>query len=288
MATPKPHPIFLYSKLTLHWGFIVRQLGASAAQLAYILPPPPTVVGAFLNPLARILGLGEEVSPKAGPAGSRAMRCALQATLAASAGLTGTVGVTVSSEPSRISAALYKTGGDYSKAVRQPPYLAADRLLPVQAEGYAASPGAKLTIAWLLDSNIFTQCLKTEVSIKELELAAWSVYRIGSREGIASVEKARVVGPESLEAVNDGGSFESVLYQPVECVDPEPRAPVSEVTLYNIHYRESLYYVPSLLGGPIALAPSEKPAGFTLKGGCKGVRPSAMPELTLTYSMGVV
>jgi CRISPR-associated protein Cas5a/b/c len=117
--------VFLYSKVKLHWGFIVRQLGASAAQLAYVLPPPPTIVGSFMNPLARILGLSETLDPKAGPAGSKVMNCALKATLSAAAGLDpcGNVGVAVYAEPSRITAGAYKTGGDYERALKQPPLL---------------------------------------------------------------------------------------------------------------------------------------------------------------------
>jgi CRISPR-associated protein Cas5a/b/c len=275
---------FLHARLKLHWGFIARQLGASAAQLAYVLPPPPTVVGAFMNPLARILGLGEEVNPRLGPAGSRAMSCALKATLAASAALEGPTGVAVHAEPSRITASLYKTGGDYSRAIREPPYLAVDRLMPVQAAGAASAPGAYMRVAWLLDTEILGDCLGVEVDPKALGAAAWSVYRIGSREGIASpVEASSYTGGE-LEVLAEGSRFESILYQPADCV--EPGGQVVRVILYGPAYREEAYYVPTPIGGPSALTPA-RPTAFTIQSGCRAARPRGEPLLALAYYSGV-
>ncbi|MEB2835840.1 MAG: hypothetical protein GSR80_001081 [Desulfurococcales archaeon] len=280
-------PVFLYSKVVLHWGFIVRQLGASAAQLAYALPPPPTVVGAFANPLARILGLGEEVDRRLAPAGSRVMACALKATLAAAAGLGGPVGSAVHAEPSRIAAALYKTGGDYSRALREPAYLAADRLLPVQAEGAASAPGAILHLAWLVDLEGLSACLSeaygrgVSVSSREALAAAWSVYRLGSREGLASTVVARLYGAGELEELGEGSAFESILYQHADCV--EPGEPVASVTLYDSSYREAVYYVPSGPSGPSVVSPPARPALFEARSGCRVVRPHGRGELAIAY-----
>jgi len=43
----------------LHWGFSVRSRGATARQKALIAPPPTSLVGALLFPLARLMGWGE-------------------------------------------------------------------------------------------------------------------------------------------------------------------------------------------------------------------------------------
>lgn len=277
-------PLFLYSRVVLHWGFIVRQLGASAAQLAYLLPPPPTIVGSFMNPLTRLLGLGESLvnreKQRAGPEGSYVMRCALTATIAAAAGLTESVGIAVYAEPSRIAAALYKTGGDYTSAVKQPPYLAADKLLPVQAEGQASAPGASLTLSWLVDPEKLSQCLDTSISINDLEVAAWNIYRIGSKEGIASVVEAGIVDHDNLHFVSEGNIFRSILYQPVDCVSP--MSSVISIILYDTKYRETAYYVPSLEGGPVAVTPTNTSFRFALNSGCRAVHPGSRPELSLS------
>ena len=276
-------PVFLYSKVKLHWGFIVRQLGASAAQLAYVLPPPPTVVGSFMNPLARILGLSEVLNPKEGPAGSRVMSCALRASHSAAAGLDpdGQVGITVHAEPSRITAALYKTGGNYERALRQPAYLAADRLLPVQAVGAASSPKGVLVLAWLIDPQALSKCVGVSVEPKTLEAAAWSVYRVGSREGLVSVIEARLFHESELEMVSEGDIFDSIFYQPEECT--KPLTSTAKVTLYDSFYKERSYLAPSLAGGSTGVTPPVEPASFELKSGCRAFRPRNAPHLTLSY-----
>ncbi|MEB3851669.1 MAG: hypothetical protein LRS49_03705 [Desulfurococcales archaeon] len=282
-----PEPAFLHSIVELHWGFTVRQLGASAAQLAYPLPPPPSVVGAFANPLARLLGLGEEVDPRRGPAAGRVMECALRATIAAGAGLEPSgprgVGVVVYAEPSRIAAALYKTGGDYSNAIRQPPYLAADRLLPVQAAGSASAPGARLALAWLVDVEKLSSCLQARVGLAELGEAAWWVYRVGSREGLAAALEAGVAGPGEVEVVEEGGVFESILYQPARCARPAPGSQVVRVNLYGRTYREEAYLAPTPAGGPSGLAPPPSPAGYVLTSTCRAARPRGRGTLSLSF-----
>ncbi len=280
---------FLHARVSLHWGFVVRQLGASAAQMAYVLPPPPTVIGSFANPLARLLGAGESIDPRAGRAGSRFMACALEATLAAGAGLEvkGKIGVAVYGEPSRITATLYKGGTDYRKALKEPPYLAADRLLPVQAVGAASAPSARLDLAWLLDVDKLVKCLgPTALAVDEdlLAKAAWSIYRVGSREGLATVEDAGAYSEGDLTIIGEGGSFKSVLYQPRECVNPT--GITVAVTLYNEDYREASYYVPSSVGGPSVLSPPREPGEFVLKSMCRAAAPKNKPELALAFKTG--
>lgn len=81
--------VFAYARLRLHWGFIVRQPGASAAQTAYPLPPPTTVAGAFANPLARLLGIIDSYPEKreALPVTNMFMSCILNRLLQRQLGL---------------------------------------------------------------------------------------------------------------------------------------------------------------------------------------------------------
>ncbi len=270
------HPTLLYSKALLHWGFITRVPGASAAQPAYPLPPPTTVVGAYANPLARLveepdsLYTGLASHP---PRGRRAptlmpriLKCSLEATLGAGAGLSGVIGVASIEEPSRILAGPYKGGSSYDKAVKSPPYIGAQEVMPVQAMGHTMAPGAVVEMAWLLDLDKLTRCLGMDGDrlVESLELAAWSVYRVGSREGLASIIDAKVYDkPEVGE-----GLFESILYQRADCAVPEV-GDTGEVTLNEIHYVEALYYIPAR-GSAGALAPGD-PVVFITRPSCKYV-----------------
>ncbi len=285
---PAPEPgsstLFLYSIVKLQWGFIVRQPGATAAQSAYVIPPPTTVVGAFANPLARVLDVPDYLESRARPrlpVQNRYMECLLSSTIAASAGVlpAAETGVAVYEEPSRIMGTPYKTGGDYQKAVKQPIYVSGTTLLPVQAVGAASAPNTLLALAWVLDLQGLATCLERigvrgRLGREELERAAWSVYRVGSREGIAVVEDAGLYGGGELEVIGEGG-FESILYQPADCVETTDTGYTARVTLLGLDYREEEYLVPSGgLGGASALTPPPRPLDFYLsRPGCKAVGP---------------
>ena len=266
--------VLLHSKIALHWGFIARVPGASAAQPAYTLPPPTTVVGAYANPLTRLIEEPDSLytsligkvhrGRRAHGAMSRTLKCSLDATLGAGAGLSGTIGVASIEEPSRILAGPYKGGGSYDRAVRSPPYIGAQEVMPVQAMGHTMAPGAVMEVAWLLDIDRLAGCLGVDGEWlgDALELAAWSIYRIGSREGLASIIDAKAV----KQPVTGEGVFESILYQRADCVTPISGG-IVEVTLNDTHYTEALYYVPGQ-GGAGAIAPSG-PARFTTHQSCR-------------------
>ncbi len=266
-------PVFLYSTLQLHWGFIVRQAGASAAQSAYIVPPPTTIVGAFASPLARILEIPDAIDPERIrgrraklPVSNRMMLCAINSTLAAGAGLEPGSGVVVYEEPSRISGPPYKGGGAYDRAVEKPIYESVQEILPVQAVGAVSAPNARMVIAWLVNIDELGSCMGRSVEESMLEEAAWSVYRLGSREGISSVTRAGVdVDPEILNA----GVVETILYQKEECVAPVHGANVAGVTLLNTSYEESYYYMPAgMMSGSSIITPPPRPVKFMLRDGC--------------------
>ena len=283
--------VFLYTILKLQWGYIVRQPGATAAQAAYVLPPPTTVVGAFANPLARILGVPDYAERRRGglPVRNRYMECLLASTLAAGAGLVGLgplrVGAVTYEEPARIMGTPYKSGGSYQKAVKQPIYLSATELLPVQAAGAASAPGAVVALSWLLDTSRLEGCLRGSVSIRDLDRAARAVYRLGSREGLAHPLEAGAIPGDGLEE-KDRGFYSSVLYQDSSCASREEGYTVP-VALLGLDYRERVYLVPSgLLGGANILTPPERAPIFYLRPGCRAAGASAGgrgPELWLAY-----
>jgi len=267
---------FLYARARLHWGFITRQVGASAAQLAYPLPPPTTVIGSFANPLARVLGIGEAIDRRSGAAGSRIMRCAISSTIAASAGLVprSPTGVALHAEPTRILGGPYKGGGSYQEAVKKPAYQAVQEVLPVQSSGEASSPGSVMYLAWVLDTARLEACLGLRGSslVDGLEEAVWSVYRIGSKEGIASVEEAGVV-EDSVRIVGPGGTFHSILYQSALCVYPKTGSS-KPLTLYGLTYRERTFYAPIAgASGYSYLYPPVIPELFEVRSGCRAFDP---------------
>ncbi|MEB3807081.1 MAG: hypothetical protein GSR73_06165 [Desulfurococcales archaeon] len=283
--------VFLYSKVLLHWGFTVRQPGASAAQSAYIIPPPTTIIGAYANPLARILNLPDALdSRRKTPVSNKLMECALKSTISASASLhqsQGNTGIILFEEPSRIMGTPYKGGGSYEQAVKQPIYQSIQELLPVQAVGSASGPHVVMGLAWLLDKDRLGDCLGIEVTLEHFQRAAYNVYRVGSREGIAnpvSDGEPRVYSGGDLE-VRDLGQFSSLLYQDAECVKPVNATDVVEVVLLSQDYSERNYYVPALPGsGPsILLPPPPEPVQFKLRSGCSVAYPREDAGLALAF-----
>ncbi len=287
------NPVMLYAKTRLHWGFIVRQIGASAAQPAYPIPPPTTVVGAFANPLARLLGLGE---PQ--PARRKAsrgtidsfMECLLKATLNASAAILETsqgVGSVIYEEPARLLAAPFKGGGSYEKAVKSPILVGSQEILPVQGLGFASAPSAVLALSWIVEKESLERCIGRSLSRTELEVVAWNVYRIGSREGVSATVDAGVIEKDDMKLIGVGeGGFVSLLYQPASCVSPRRGGSmVTEVILPSLSYIEEAFLVPAELGSSSALiVPPSKLARFSIASDvCKALVPRDMPEFSLAF-----
>lgn len=253
----------LFSRVSLHWGFVVRVPGASAAQSALSIAPPTTVVGSFAAPLFKALGLRDvaEAPPRSHEARrtlSAHFNCALAATLVAAAGLApgSEYGVCVHQEPSRLSAAPYKTGGSWTRAVRSP-FGSADfyskfvtEALPVQAVGAAYGPGSTLDMVWVFDVEALVDCLNKSLGLgvraEDVDsvglAAAYGVTRIGSKEGLASVELA-AYAKEGLRVLLAGELARTHLYVPASCVEPVT-GDVSRLSLWDLGYGYSEYYAP--------------------------------------------
>jgi hypothetical protein len=138
-----------------------------------------------------------------------------------------------------------------------------------------------MVLAWLLDPSVLSACLGVDVKVSNLRAAAWSVYRIGSREGLASVVDAGMFSSTQITYISEGNVFESILYQPEDCAKPLSLTP--EVILYDTAYRERSYLVPGLVGGSSGIIPPHETQSFELKSGCRAARPHEAPHLTISY-----
>ena len=278
---------YLYSKFILHWGFTVRNPGQSATQAALPIPPPTTVVGFFAEPLLTLLGIPESYRAQMTSKGGYVpgpFKCALEATLAAAAGSqrddSRIAGMAVQQEPSRLVASPYKTGGEERRirGAGKPGTAsfakATASVLPVQAVGEAWAPGLAVDLVWIFNLNKFKKCLNNIIHIKTnldhntLLYAALSASRLGSREGLGSVKKARVGTPKIIV---DRLTFKTIFYVPAHCVTPSSLDLIYKILLWNNRYELREYYVPGSAGtsGVLYLA-TPKPASFTLndKVGC--------------------
>ncbi|MDM7275200.1 MAG: hypothetical protein P3X22_003645 [Thermoprotei archaeon] len=278
-----------YSQVALHWGYIIRVPGATAAQPALTLAPPTTVAGAFAASLLRVLGFREGIILRAGRAGvegafSKVFECILKSTVAASMGLHPIrdegVGLSVIMEPSRLIAAPYKTGGD-RRAFEESPWSIGfykegiTKALPVQAVGATYGPSALVDLVWAVDVESLVKCLPYEgASVENIDrvghYAVYGVTRLGSKEGICSAVAACYV--EEPVVINVGETFTAHTYVPAKCVAPLHSQLVSRVQMWDLSYLYEDYYAPSkttlTLAYPPAYDPSVLPS-YRLVDGCK-------------------
>ncbi|MEM2288094.1 MAG: CRISPR-associated protein Cas5 [Sulfolobales archaeon] len=279
----------VFTRVSLHWGFTVRIPGASAAQLAVPIPPPTTIVGSLAAALYRGLGLKDYVErlPRISSASrslSRHFDCALRATLAAVAGLVPSseyVGLCVHQEPSRLAAAPYKTGGSWDKAIKSS-FGSADfyskfltEALPVQAAGATYGPGAQIDMLWVFDVKALANCLCNVLGlvlgVEELDhvglVAAYGVTRVGSKEGLTSVDGA-VYAKDGIKILFEGEVVKTHLYTPASCVEPITKD-IIRVSLWDINYSHSYYYIPGFSSGSVVspASPGREPR-YRIMNGC--------------------
>lgn len=258
-------------RASLHWGFVVRMPGASAAQLALPLAPPTSVVGAFTSPLFRLLGLREKAvaGRRDIPVLDPHFECSLRATRAAGMGIapsTKTTGICVYQEVSRVIAAPYKAGGGWEEALKQKTYSLGfytkfvTEAMPVQAVGAAYAPGVDVDLAWVFDAATLASCLRekgVKVSPEDVDevgkLAAYGVSRLGSKEGIVSVVAASYL-KNGFRRVYRKEVFSTHIYVPVSCVRHLAGA-VSIVKLWDIAYKPVDVYVPGPATNALVTSP---------------------------------
>jgi len=257
-----------FSTLVLYWGFAIRYKGTSASQPAYILPPPTTIIGAYAQAILRILGTSDKIEIKKRGEGrvlSRLMNAFIESTKTASAGVIGSIGLSYHQEISRIVASMYKGGGEISRMYRVPFSAefykdAIPRIFPVQAVGVVYSPGAKLRLLWIFDLDVLLHELSrngTRLSKEEFddiaEIAKFNITRIGSKEGIAALEESNYV--TEVKIIEKDKTVRSLLYMPIEYVEPIDTTFFHEVVLTDLNYRLRSFYVPAFLASNNVLMP---------------------------------
>jgi len=239
---------FFYSKLNLHWGFIVRAKGATAAQPSMILPPPTTIVGAFAYPLLRLLGIPEEHDStkkmKKRAIISPVFDCFIKSTQGASAGLDpdSRTGLSTYMETTRIIGFVYKTGGQISDALKRPIEESIPLIMPVQPIGSTYAPNSILHIAALIDIKELSRCLETSTEdIDNYGLkACYGVSRLGSKESIVSVIDADYGEPEFTE-----GDIYTIGYVPASIASKKIPEIFTSIYLYDLDYKLTEYIVPT-------------------------------------------
>jgi len=282
-----------YAQITLSWGFVVRHRDVSAAQPAFTLPPPTTIVGAFTYPLLRLLNIdpyrGEGKVHGEHRLISPVMKPLLQSTKAASAAIVGRgqlnvhTGIIVHQELGKLVAAPYRGGGGWEKAKRTRAFTsdffteALPQALAVQAVGTAYGPGANLELLWIFDAEEL--CKSLDIKLDQLdkagEKAVHGVVRIGSKEGIVAVNHDNAVYEKKVEVVKAGEKLRTRFYVEKGCVEPMDVHLVYEISLPGLLGKPETFYIPSLSGSNVLIVPlpeHQEPPRFTLLEPCRGYR----------------
>jgi CRISPR-associated protein Cas5a/b/c len=239
---------FFYSLLRVHWGFSVRLKGATASQPSLPLPPPTTILGAFAQPLLKLLDIGFDHPIKYdkkdwGSVVTSSFKCFLYSALGAAMALDpeNIVGVSNYAEITRIMSLPYRTGGKVKDAIKSPIHESISFIMPVQAMGSSYSPGALIHIGAVLDIDRLSECLN--VAVKDIEdvglQSCYGVSTLGSKEGLVSVVKAYYGEPMTY---ND--EINTIAYVPeggVIALFPER---FMKISLWDLDYKTKSFLIP--------------------------------------------
>ncbi|WP_167827794.1 type I-A CRISPR-associated protein Cas5a [Pyrolobus fumarii] len=167
------------------WGWSVRVPGASVGGGSLPLPPPTTVIGSLAYSLARLLGWPETLyeTDTVGVAAYSSARRLASAVLSASAGLL----------EGRVVTAYDVVRTVNIPFIRPENRRDTSQWLSVNAFGVTIAPRARLCMAIVFDGERL-ESLGINESL--LEKAAWSISRLGSKEGLVSVVEAGVFRAE--------------------------------------------------------------------------------------------
>ncbi|MET1160253.1 MAG: CRISPR-associated protein Cas5 [Thermoprotei archaeon] len=282
-------PRVFYTRISLSWGFTIRCKEVSAAQPAYPVPTPTTVVGAIGYSLARVLGLNDDAARIKYGEGyliSSSMKVFLESTITASAALIKPAhnkysagGISVYQEPGRVIASMYKGGGEISRIKKAKIFTdqfykdGLGRILPVQAVGSAYGPGLIVDLLWIVDAYKLTRELG--ISLERFDEAArkaiYGVIRLGSKEGLVSLIKAEYY--TDVLKIGPGTNFRTRFYIDTQCVDALDKEFVSEIPLPGLNYKIKKFYMASQLASRNIIIPLPEnyiPPSYRLLSGCFG------------------
>lgn len=295
----KPNIRVFYTKLSLAWGFIVRHKGASASQPAYLLPPPPTIVGSIAYAVGKYFEINKPSSGRerygSGIIISPLMKTFLKSTIVATASIIGNIGLVAHMELGKIVASMYKTGGQVEDIKKAKPdsslfyEKALPTIFPVLAQGAVYGP-AELEILWAFDVEKLSRDLGIE--LKELDgglpKALMGITRLGSKESIVAIEPSSVKYSTDAKIIGAGDIFTSRFYLPSECVKP---CDLISIYMYDLDYEDKTFYVPSaslsLSSGsaiiPLTYSQLRNLQKLSIRSGCIGIAPDEE-----SYKEGIV
>lgn len=251
-----------YTQVLSSWGYTIRYHGASAAQPAYLLPPPTSIVGAFTQPIARLLELNpystqtQTIDYGNGKLITPLMKPFLEATITASAGLVTSegdprVGLAFYQEIGRLIATMYKGTSELDR-IKKAKFMSSEffedalpRALPVQAVGAVYAPLVRMELLWVFDALKLSKELN--ISLDQLDKvadkAAYGLTRIGSKEGIVAIDPSKTVYDKSPKILTAGEKVRTRLYVESNCVEPLDPRPVYQIVIPGMSYSDKLYYI---------------------------------------------
>lgn len=259
-----------YARAILSWGYTIRYKATSAAQPAYALPPPTTIVGAFAYPLTKLLKLNPyrdctNVSWGKGRIISCTMTHLLDATIMAAAGFVEEdypTGIAVHQETGRISASMYKGGGERARISAE--FMSSNfftealpRVITAQAVGAAYGPLVQIDLLWVVNARKL--CEKLNITIDEFDeaaqIAVYGLVRLGSKESIVAIDPSKSKFIKNPQIMQIGDKIRTRLYVPKKCVEVLDGELVHEIIIPNLYYSPELYYLPAIAASNLVIFP---------------------------------
>jgi len=242
-----------------HWGFSVRIVTESAGAHCYPYPPPSTLIGALAYGVSNVRGDPEcRLSTN-----SKNTTIVSNAILIADVVHWATFAFSDEGSIMRRSAAV--SYSDFIRAfrllyqrVQRHTWNQSEMWYGVNAHGKVYACGAGFKIFYLIDEERFRSL---GLDDRGLLTAAYSIVRIGAREGLVSVTSAEVSRDVKIFSAKEAkGPFETEYYFPARLVEDVEGAetvhlPKLERRIWEfrperpfaLHDHEE-YYVPSSLG----------------------------------------
>lgn len=216
-------PTAVVAVVEAHWGWSIREPGYSAGGPSLPIPPPSTVGVALLAHL--LARRGREVVRT--PQGLvYASMLAIRALRTATAGLLRG-GVVVARDVAKYLTIPYQSPDN-----RRNPSL----WFAAQAFGITVAPSARLCLAAVYDEK---ELARIGVRVEELEESAYSLTRLGSREGLVTVERVWVSRAERSVA---GEGEKTLLYAPKDGFEKGPGYRIVDIRLWD--HRDPQLYTP--------------------------------------------
>ncbi len=231
--------IGLKVRLVFHWGFWVRVPYTSRYQSSLPIPPPTTLIGALVNPLISLgyfkldgevvvlpkvrhnVKKGRELKEIASPAVEF-----IDMIPTASFYFNDTNAFLYSDINRYIGLHFQSTAKDDGGIRRYRPEY---RFMALKV-GKVTAPSSRGVACYLIDTNHAERILGDDWK-SVIQIAAYNINRIGSKESIVSIESVSVV--ENVNVIDASDKISTRCYIPLECVD--------ESSLKGTYYIETFW-----------------------------------------------